>query len=57
MHARASNTLRKLLMRIGPTVHGMAFASNRVPHSGLDGEHGHLIAAYGIEIPVRGGSS
>jgi hypothetical protein len=31
------------------TVRGLAFTSNRVLHSGLDGEHGHFIAAYGME--------
>ena len=35
--------------RVGTTVHGLAFASNRVLHSGLDGERGHFIAAYGME--------
>ena len=31
--------------RTGGTVHGLAFASNRVLHSGLDDEHGHFVAA------------
>ncbi len=35
--------------RTRATVRGLAFASNRVLHSGLDGEHGHFIAAYGME--------
>lgn len=35
--------------RVRATVHGLAFASNRILHSGLDGEHGHFIAAYGVE--------
>ncbi len=35
--------------RRGCTVHGLVFASNVVLHSGLDGEHGHFIAAYGNE--------
>ena len=35
--------------RTPATVHGLAFASNRVLHSGLDGKHGHFIAAYGVE--------
>lgn len=41
---------------MGTTVHGLAFASNRVLHSGLDDEHGHFIAAYGLETAVRGQS-
>jgi hypothetical protein len=40
--------------RVGTTVYGLAFASNRVLHSGLDGEHGHFIAAYGVETADRG---
>jgi hypothetical protein len=40
--------------RIGTTIHGLAFASNRMLHSGLDGEHGHFVAAYGIETADRG---
>lgn len=40
--------------RVGTTVYGLAFASNRVLHSGLDGEHGHFIAAYGAETADRG---
>ena len=36
--------------RRGSTVHGLIFASNLVLHSGVDDEHGHFIAAYGIEI-------
>jgi hypothetical protein len=43
--------------RMGTTVHGLSFASNRVLHSGLDGEHGHFIAAYGTETADRGGAS
>lgn len=41
--------------RIGTTVHALAFASNRVLHSGVDGRHGHFIAAYGVEkaVPAR----
>jgi hypothetical protein len=35
------------------TVHGVTFASNRVLHSGLDGESGHFIAAYGVETAER----
>lgn len=31
------------------TVHGLVFASNLVLHSGVDDEHGHFVAAYGIE--------
>lgn len=42
--------------RIDTTVHGLAFVSNRVLHSGLDGEHGHFIAAYGVETAVRSGA-
>jgi hypothetical protein len=40
--------------RVSTTVHGLVFASNRVLHSGLDGEHGHFIAAYGMETADRG---
>ena len=43
--------------RMGTTVHGLAFASNRVLHSGVDGEHGHFIAAYGTEMAERSGAS
>lgn len=43
--------------RVGTTVHGLAFASNQVLHSGLDSEHGHFIAVYGIETADRGGAS
>jgi hypothetical protein len=35
--------------RHGACVHGLVFASNRVLHSGVDDEHGHFIAAYGID--------
>ncbi len=42
--------------RTGTTVHGLAFASNRVLHSGLDGERGHFIAAYGMETADRAGA-
>jgi hypothetical protein len=42
--------------RRGTTVYGLTFASNRVLHSGLDGEHGHFIAAYGTETADRGGA-
>jgi hypothetical protein len=43
--------------RMGTTVRGLAFSSNRVQHSGVDGEHGHFIAAYGMETADRGGAS
>ncbi len=42
--------------RIGTTDHGLAFASNRVLHSGLDGGHGHFVAAYGIETAAGSGA-
>ncbi len=42
--------------RMGTTIHGLAFASNRLLHSGLDGEHGHFIAAYGMETSDGGGA-
>jgi hypothetical protein len=42
--------------RVGTRVHGLVFASNRVLHSGLDGEHGHFIGAYGRETADRGGA-
>jgi hypothetical protein len=41
--------------RTRPRVHGLAFASNRVLHSGLDGEFGHFIAAYGVETAQPSG--
>jgi hypothetical protein len=37
-------------------VHGLAFASNRVLHSGVDREPGHFIAAYGFETAERVGA-
>lgn len=43
--------------RLGTTVHGLIFASNRVLHSGLDGERGHFIADYGVETADWGGAS
>ena len=43
--------------RLGTTVHGLAFASNRVLHSGLEGERGHFIAAYGVETADWGRAS
>ncbi len=42
--------------RRGTAVRGLAFASNRVLHSGLDGKHGHFIAAYGRETAGRSGA-
>ena len=42
--------------RDGGTVHGLAFESNRVLHSGVDGERGHFIAAYGFEAAARDGA-
>lgn len=35
--------------RCGSTVHGVAFQSNVVLHSGVDDLHGHFVAAYGID--------
>jgi hypothetical protein len=43
--------------RLGTTVHGLAFASNRVLHSGVDGERGRFIAAYGVETADWGRAS
>lgn len=43
--------------RMRSTVHGLVFVSNRVLHSGVDGERGHFIAAYGVETAARGGAS
>ncbi len=43
--------------RMGTTVHALAFVSNRVLHSGIDGEHGHFIAAYGVETADYGGGA
>lgn len=37
--------------------HGLAFASNRVLHFGVDGERGHFIAGYGVETAGRSGST
>ena len=42
--------------RSGPTVHGLAFASNLVLHSGVDDAHGHFVAAYGIDVNASSGS-
>lgn len=39
--------------RRGSTVHGVAFASNSVLHSGVDDLHGHFVAAYGAEADDR----
>jgi hypothetical protein len=35
--------------RRGSTVHGVAFVSNMVLHSGIDDGNGHFVVAYGIE--------
>jgi hypothetical protein len=43
--------------RMRTTIHGLAFAANRVLHSGVDGEHGHFVAAYGVETAERSGAS
>ena len=40
--------------RHGASVHGLAFVSNRVLHSGVDDESGHFIAAYGMETDESG---
>jgi hypothetical protein len=33
--------------RSGPVAHGVVFIANQVLHSGVDGLHGHFVAAYG----------
>lgn len=38
--------------RRGSTVHGVAFTSNCVLHSGVDDADGHFVAAYGTEASV-----
>ena len=38
--------------RSGRVVHGIRFVANRVLHSGVDGPHGHFVAAYGYDIIV-----
>jgi hypothetical protein len=38
--------------RSGRIVHGIRFVANRVLHSGVDGPHGHFVAAYGYDIRV-----
>lgn len=38
--------------RSGRIVHGIRFVANRVLHSGIDGPHGHFVAAYGYDIRV-----
>jgi hypothetical protein len=35
--------------RSGTTTHGISFVANRVLHSGVDGPHGHFVAAYGYD--------
>jgi hypothetical protein len=45
--------------RTGTIVHGIRFASSHVLHSGVDGPHGHFVAAYGYDhdtaaSPLRG---
>jgi hypothetical protein len=37
--------------RAGRTVHGITFLASHVLHSGVDGPHGHYIAAYGYDQP------
>jgi hypothetical protein len=39
--------------RSGSTVHGITFVANRVLHSGVDGPHGHFVAAYGYDCNTR----
>jgi hypothetical protein len=39
--------------RSGSTVYGITFLANRVLHSGVDGPHGHFVAAYGYDRSVR----
>lgn len=40
--------------RRGPIVHGIAFPSNCVLHSGVDDVHGHFVAAYGADADGPG---
>jgi hypothetical protein len=39
--------------RSGQTVHGIGFMASRVLHSGVDGPHGHFVAAYGYDRQAR----
>lgn len=49
---RGHGVIATIPRRRGSTVHGLVFTSNRVLHSGVDDEHGHFVAAYGIETGV-----
>lgn len=46
-HAR----LAAIPPRSGTFVHGISFLANQVLHSGVDGPHGHFVAAYGYDVP------
>ena len=39
--------------RSGRIAHGVRFVANRVLHSGVDGPHGHFVAAYGYEERLK----
>jgi hypothetical protein len=59
-YVRAANPARLLRYariatiprRCGSTVHGVAFTSNLVLHSGVDDARGHFVAAYGTQTAV-----
>jgi hypothetical protein len=38
--------------RSGTTAYGIRFLANQVLHSGVDGRHGHFVAAYGYDHAV-----
>jgi hypothetical protein len=43
--------------RSGRLVHGISFIANRVLHSGVDGPHGHFVAAYGYDRDTQAPAS
>ena len=50
---RAHGLIATIPRRRGSTVHGLAFTSNLVLRSGVDDEHRHFVAAYGIETDAN----
>lgn len=42
--------------RTGTVAHGVSFLANHVLHSGVDGPHGHFVAAYGYDHDISAGS-
>jgi hypothetical protein len=41
--------------RSGTIAHGISFLANHLLHSGVDGPHGHFVAAYGYDDDIRPG--